>query len=81
MERMAKSITIFYKICISNQFLSNLIPEIVACFNPDESVIYSDVKSETPERMIFEIEGNYRYFEEEHLKELEKIIEQSEVNV
>ena len=49
-------------------------------FEPDESIIFFDPESEKPERFIFEIEGPYRDFEEEGLAELDKFINDHEVN-
>ena len=65
--------------CISNLYLNNAIPDIIAWFEPDERVIYFDASRDVPERMIFEIEGKYRDFEEDHLKNLDLEIKQSEV--
>ena len=56
-----------------------LIPDIVAWFQPDDTVIYFDTKKDPYERMIFDTEEGYREFEQQGLRELDKLISESEV--
>ena len=77
-----KSLLILISCWILHSFSDeSLIPKIISKFEPDEETIFFDPDSEKPERLIFEIDGPYRDFEEEGLAELEEYILQHEVSI
>ena len=47
------------------------ISDIIYSFVPNDSIIFFDSSSESPERMIFGIPSTYKPFEVESLKQLD----------